>query len=143
MNIIINKIKNINSEKQIVFFTLSKDMIEYEKSANTPILSGVELQEWLNTKINFYWYSILYKQYPDAPEEVRQSLKDIETWIAAGAWIPEVKDAKDNIIKPAIQVLKKLWKNTHPKEVATSIALENTVNDTERLNIIEEYLGLK
>lgn len=139
MDIMINKIKNINNEKQVVFFTIIKDEKEYKKAANTPILSGAELQSWLDAKIGFYWYSILYKQYPDAPTAINKSLEDIEQWITDGCIIPAILDDKGKEITPEYVVEKVPWKGTHPKVMITRVEFDK-LNTIDQVKIFADLL---
>lgn len=115
--ITINRIEQINDETQLVMFTLTKDGNNYPWTANSPVLSGGELQAWLDNRLNHYNYSTLISQYPDAPAPARKSLEDMEAWIASGAKYRE-KIGKDENGKdkygPEKTAKKVKWKGKHP-----------------------------
>ena len=101
MIITIDRVRNIDDEKQVVFFTLTNGVDSFEKDANTPVLSGAELQGWLDAKADFFWRTILHDQYAKAPASVKKSLQKLEAWIAND---PDGKKAQG----------KKPWTAKHP-----------------------------
>ena len=146
MDIIINKVRGIDDEKQVVFFTLTKDTVEYLNKSNTPILSGAELQSWLDAKIDFYWYSILHNEYPEAPPQHRQSLADMEAWIAAGAKYREKTGQDENgndTYGPEKTAKKKPWKGKHPPIIDLKDRYTAANSVAQKIDIIAEMLELE
>lgn len=83
-----NGTRIIDSEKQVCFFTLTENGEDYRYTANTPVLSGQDLTDWLNARALYYWYQILYQMYPGADFksfEGDNKLEQLQAWIDAGA----------------------------------------------------------
>jgi len=90
--IVANGTRAIDTEKQVVFYTLTESAVDYRCAANTPILSGAALQTYLDSKVLRFWYSILHTSYPGAefssfPGD--NKLEQLQAWITAGAENPD------------------------------------------------------
>jgi len=88
MNIQANGIRNIDNERQVVFFTLTDDTPEvYLWHSNTPVLEGQNLQNYLDDKLNDYLLLIRKREYPGAIYQDSVGDTDLEKftqWIADG-----------------------------------------------------------
>lgn len=109
----INKIKPIDDEKQLVLCTVFYNDQEYQYPTNTPVLSGDDLQVYLDTQEDRIKLRFLKHHYPDAdyPIESGQSeLEAFEAWVNNGGIIYIDGGEK------AWKVEKQPWTYTHPEE---------------------------
>lgn len=87
MNIISDTKRTIDENKQVVFFSLNDDVTTYKWHANTSILSGQNLQDYLDSKLNEYLLLIRKREYPGAiyqDSAGNTDLEKFEQWITDG-----------------------------------------------------------
>ena len=125
--ITVEDISFINSFKQVVYFTFNFDGQDYEWSINTSILSGAELQNWLDTRMDYYQFSTLHTRYMRVPENIKNLLQ-IQQWIAAGAKI------NGKVMS------RKAFKGKHPKSIQLKKGLNAATSLQERVTILENYI---
>lgn len=81
-----------DDDKQVVFFTLSKDGTDYEYSHGsvpTSLTTDGQIKVWLKKQEDKLYLFILRKQYPGADtaymdDPDKSDLENFEAWIAAG-----------------------------------------------------------
>ncbi len=84
------KIKStLDPSKQVIYFDLvyDGDITTYGWHANTPILTGQDLTDYLNNNIDNYYKDILIKKYPGAIVlhiEGNTPLEDMQEWVTNG-----------------------------------------------------------
>lgn len=93
MQIYATDIRPIDVTRQVTSFILTDDAgVARSWHANTPILSGAELQAHLDSQVDEYWCGLMRKEYREADlvqqpgETLRQAW---ERWIAAGCVNPD------------------------------------------------------
>ena len=105
-------------------------------------LSGDDLQAFVEIREDSYKFDILRDMYPNSGQT---DLESMEQWIADGPKI-EVQTGTNENGDPIMEekmVEKVPWTGTHPPEIKAKVDLAAAKTTEERLDILEEYLGLK
>ncbi len=130
MQVVIVGTPRENEDDQSVRFDLIDDaLVAYPFSADIPL--GVNIQAHLGAHGSEYLRLIRVCEYPEAPAQHRQSLSDIEAWIAKGAWISAIKGEDGKVIKPRRKAKKIPWTNKHPEPTSE-----------DRLSLLEARLDI-
>lgn len=113
MNITYTNIRQ-NENDQTVYWTLNDGINDYQWWSDIP--KNVDVQSYLESKMNEYLILIRKREYPDAP--INQEDFDFDQWIKDGCIIPAIysKDDKGNkiLVKSEFKAKKKEWVIVHP-----------------------------
>lgn len=131
--VIINSTQDVNGLKQWVFITIEVDGDTVEHitvqpwNNDEPLLSGDDLQDWCNSQEDRYKLEVLKDMYKGAKPK-GYTLEDFEKWISAGA--------ENEINGEKVKVIKREWKNKHPRRLKIIEDINNATINASIKNIL-------
>lgn len=134
----VNGTRQIDEERQVVFFTATYNSVNYEWHGNTPVLTGVELTNWLTARRGKLVVGILWKIYPDADfmrfkTDANTRFTAVKEWIQAGHKNLVDEDEQGDPIYEVI--VKQEFKSTHPPWIKWEAQID-AVTTIEELKLI-------
>ncbi len=120
-----------NAKDQTVFFTVTHEGVDYEYSADIPLLSDSQIH--IQSQTDEYMAHIYREMYRRAPRNLR-SISQWETWIADGSIIT-LPNGKTKVIK------KKPFSGKHPAWIQLKIDIDAATTIADLKIIIKKMLG--
>ena len=126
-----------NSDDQSVLFVMTHKGIDYDWGADIPL--GADPAVYIQTNADTYMTHIYRKMYRQAPKLL--TLASWEVWIADGAKVAVCKGNPEVCEERVIP--KKPFTGKHPAVVKFRERIGAANSIAEKVDIIEEFLGLK